>query len=285
MAVQTTGTTAARGMTTWVGLRFRLQPRWHIYWQDPGDSGYPPSIARELPGGVGAGDIRWPTPKRLPVGPLTNFGHTGEVTLAVPISVPATFAAGELRLLARALAGLRGSVHSRIGDARAPAAGVGRPPPRPGAGRRLFAEARARWPAVAAPAGWRLSAARHNSGVSLRLETPSAVVIDAASFFPFDEELMDAAAEQTLQRQGQAQVLELRAAAVPVAPWTRLAGVLVVQAAGAGSGGPGQSFVVELPLAAAVTARSSPALSAGQAPAGVERASPAGRSKPGSIQT
>ncbi len=94
--------TIASGAIAWVGLRFRLQPNWHIYWQNPGDSGYPPSVAWELPDGVAAGDIRWPTPERLPVGPLTNFGHTGEVTLAVPISVPAAYVAAELPLLARA---------------------------------------------------------------------------------------------------------------------------------------------------------------------------------------
>ena len=275
---------AYRGATPWVGQRFRLPPNWHIYWQNPGDSGYPPSIAWELPGGVSAGDIRWPTPERLPVGPLTNFGHTGELTLAVPISVPAAYAAGELPLLARARWLVCEDVcipESATLALTLPVSAVARPEPAQVA---AFAETRARWPAVAAPAGWRLSAARHDSGVSLRLETPSAVVIDTASFFPFDEGLMDAAAEQTLRRQGEEQVLELRAAAVPVAPWSQLAGVLVVQAAGAGTG-PRQSFVVDLPLAAAVTARFSPAPAAGQAPAGVERASPAGQSKPGSIQT
>ncbi|MBO3707937.1 MAG: thioredoxin family protein [Candidatus Accumulibacter sp.] len=271
--------TAARGATTWVGLRFRLQPNWHIYWQNPGDSGYPPSIAWELPGGVSAGDIRWPTPERLPVGPLTNFGHTGELTLAVPISVPAAYAAGELPLLARARWLVCEDVcipESATLALTLPVSAVARPEPAQVA---AFAETRARQPAVAAPAGWRLSAARHDSGVSLRLATPSAVVIDTASFFPFDEGLMDAAAEQTLRRQGEEQVLELRAAAVPVAPWSQLAGVLVVQAAGAGTG-PRQSFVVDLPLATAAASRSSPASAAGQAPAGVDTASPADGSLP-----
>ena len=53
-------------------------------------------------GAVTAGGIRRPTPERLPVGPLTNFGNTGEVALAVPISVPAASVAGEPPLLARA---------------------------------------------------------------------------------------------------------------------------------------------------------------------------------------
>ncbi len=54
-------------------------------------------------GAVAAGGIRRPTPERLPVGPLTNFGHTGEVALAVAISVRAAAAAGP-----SALVGLRG---------------------------------------------------------------------------------------------------------------------------------------------------------------------------------
>ena len=146
--------TAARGPTPWVGLRFRLQPNWHIYWQNPGDSGYPPSIAWELPGGVSAGDIRWPTPERLPVGPLTNFGHTGEVMLAVPISVPAAYAAGELPLPARARWLVCEDVCIPESAALAltlPVSAVARPDPAQVA---AFAEARARWPAVAAPTGW-----------------------------------------------------------------------------------------------------------------------------------
>lgn len=83
-------------------------------------------------GAVTAGGIRRPTPERLPVGPLTNFGNTGEVALAVPISVPAASVVGEPLLLARgALVGLRGSAHCRIGDAGA----YGQRSPRPRARR------------------------------------------------------------------------------------------------------------------------------------------------------
>jgi DsbC/DsbD-like thiol-disulfide interchange protein len=40
-----------------------------------------------------AGEIAWPTPKKLPVGPLMNFGYEGTLLLPVPVAVPADFAA------------------------------------------------------------------------------------------------------------------------------------------------------------------------------------------------
>lgn len=43
-------------------LRFRLKDGWHIYWQNPGDSGGPPTIRWTLPS-VTAGPFEWPTPE------------------------------------------------------------------------------------------------------------------------------------------------------------------------------------------------------------------------------
>src|SRR5271168_188396 len=39
------------GRTLWAGVLFRLDSGWHIYWQNPGDSGEPPKIRWELPRG------------------------------------------------------------------------------------------------------------------------------------------------------------------------------------------------------------------------------------------
>lgn len=74
--------------TLWLGLRFELIPHWHIYWRNPGDSGEAPRVDWQLPDGWRAGDIQWPTPQRIPVGPLVNYGYADSVTLLVPISVP-----------------------------------------------------------------------------------------------------------------------------------------------------------------------------------------------------
>lgn len=79
---------AVPGDTLWLGLRFQLIPHWHVYWRNPGDSGEAPRVDWHLPSGWQAGEIRWPTPQRIPVGPLVNYGYEDSVTLLVPVEVP-----------------------------------------------------------------------------------------------------------------------------------------------------------------------------------------------------
>src|SRR5689334_9116933 len=45
---------------TRIGIRFKMDPEWHIYWQNPGDSGEPPKITWKLPPGVQMGALEWP---------------------------------------------------------------------------------------------------------------------------------------------------------------------------------------------------------------------------------
>jgi len=84
------------GKPVWLGLKIEHQPHWHTYWKNPGDSGLPTTLQWTLPAGVSAGDIQWPTPKKLPIGPLMNFGYEGTVLLPVPLTLPAGFAANQL---------------------------------------------------------------------------------------------------------------------------------------------------------------------------------------------
>jgi thiol:disulfide interchange protein len=67
------------GGTNKAGLYFKLEPGWHVYWKNAGDSGEPPKIQWTLPAGVTAGAIEFPAPKRLPLGPLMDFGYENEV--------------------------------------------------------------------------------------------------------------------------------------------------------------------------------------------------------------
>lgn len=82
-------TAVKRGEALAAGLRFVLEQGWHVYWQNPGDSGEPVKVAWTLPENSTAGGIEWPAPERLPVGPLMNYGYEGDVLLPVPVSVPA----------------------------------------------------------------------------------------------------------------------------------------------------------------------------------------------------
>ena len=61
-----------------------IAPGWHTYWINPGDSGEPPRIEWALPAGFAAGDIAWPHPERIPVGPAMSFGYSREVVLPIP---------------------------------------------------------------------------------------------------------------------------------------------------------------------------------------------------------
>jgi thiol:disulfide interchange protein len=81
----------APGKPLWLGLQIDHQPHWHTYWKNPGDSGLPTTLTWQLPAGIAAGEIAWPTPKRLPIGPLVNYGYEGKLLLPVPATVSPSF--------------------------------------------------------------------------------------------------------------------------------------------------------------------------------------------------
>ena len=90
------GVSASAPNTLWVGLQLAHQPGWHSYWKNPGDSGLPTQLQWTLPVGVMAGDIQWPSPKRLPLGQLVNYGYEGTVLLPVPLTITPDFKPGLL---------------------------------------------------------------------------------------------------------------------------------------------------------------------------------------------
>ena len=85
----------APGQPVELGLRLRLAPGWHTYWQNPGDAGAPPEVTILAPAGAEAGPIRWPAPQRIPTGPLVSFGYEGEVLLPFRMAAPAGLAPGD----------------------------------------------------------------------------------------------------------------------------------------------------------------------------------------------
>lgn len=87
-----------------IGLRLQHIPHWHTYWRNPGDSGLPTTLNwTTLPPGVQPGEIAWPAPQRLPIGPLVNYGYEGDLLLPLDVAIPATARPGStLRLTAEA---------------------------------------------------------------------------------------------------------------------------------------------------------------------------------------
>ena len=82
-------------------LDFKLEPGWHIYWKNPGDAGEPPHIQWTLPKGITADPMHFPAPKRLPLGPLMDFGYEGEVLFPIDIHVDETAPLGPVILHAK----------------------------------------------------------------------------------------------------------------------------------------------------------------------------------------
>jgi thiol:disulfide interchange protein DsbD len=79
---------AVPGTVLTVAVRERIDPAWHTYWVNPGDSGEPTSIAWSLPEGFSAGPILWPLPHIIEVGPLAEYGFDGEILLLTDVRVP-----------------------------------------------------------------------------------------------------------------------------------------------------------------------------------------------------
>jgi thiol:disulfide interchange protein DsbD len=78
-----------------VALEEKIRPEWHTYWVNPGDAGAPTSIAWSLPAGWTAGDIQWPTPKRLPVLTLMDYGYEGTLWLISDLTAPSDAKPGQ----------------------------------------------------------------------------------------------------------------------------------------------------------------------------------------------
>lgn len=94
---------ATPGSPLVVGLQLKIEPGWHTYWINPGDSGLPTTIDWTLPPGLKANPIVWPTPVRFNYGPVVGYGYKNEVLLPVTIEIPGNLQPGtELVLSAHA---------------------------------------------------------------------------------------------------------------------------------------------------------------------------------------
>ena len=192
---------ATPGSTLWVAVVQKIDKGWHTYWRNPGDAGEATSVAWTLPAGWRAGDIVWPAPRRLPVGPLMNYGYEGHVLLPTPIFVAKDAPVGRpVTLLAHASFLVCAEVCVPT-DARLiltlPVV-AGTPPPDPRWGEAIDRTL------AAAPKPAALTASFIQAGHALKVAIagpPLAGLADAgAYFYPYDDKLIDHAAPQAIER-------------------------------------------------------------------------------------
>lgn len=82
-----------------LGLQFRMQPGWKIYWRSPGPTGYPPDIDWSGSSGAGDVDFLWPAPHRFKIFGIEAVGYRDEVV--IPLDLQAVNPGGELGLRAK----------------------------------------------------------------------------------------------------------------------------------------------------------------------------------------
>jgi len=253
LVAETRSIVAGRPLT--LALRLQHEPGWHTYWRNPGDSGLATSIRWELPEDFRAGPLRWPAPARLAIPPLANFGYEGETLLLTDIETPAgllpgtraTFGAQAEWLVCREIC-LPGGARFRLSLPIVAAP----PEPDPYWGPRI-ARARAELPQPLT--GWSAKATLNGGSISIALRPMRARVpeIDRLTFFPFEDGIIENAAQQSLTREADAYILQV-AAALGLAPATTAAGLLVAEP---GWGGSLRSAAeIELPVTAQDTTAS-----------------------------
>src|SRR5436190_19971334 len=85
-----------------VGVRLKMEPRWHTYWKYPGDAGIPTEIKWQLPEGWRVGDIQWPIPLKLEEpGDILIYGYHDEVLLIQQVTPPKDLTGASANLSAK----------------------------------------------------------------------------------------------------------------------------------------------------------------------------------------
>lgn len=90
------------GQPFWVAVKLTMDPHWHTYWRNAGDSGLGTTVDWELPEGFQAGPVVWPHPERIPSDPLVSYGYENEVLLLTEITPPPGWSGDQVTLKAKA---------------------------------------------------------------------------------------------------------------------------------------------------------------------------------------
>jgi thiol:disulfide interchange protein/DsbC/DsbD-like thiol-disulfide interchange protein len=91
-----------RGQKFRIGVLYRIEPGWHIYWRYPGDAGIPTKIAWQLPAGFKVHDLQWPIPTRqMEPGDLEVLAYSSEVLLFAGVEAPQSLPNGPIEIQAK----------------------------------------------------------------------------------------------------------------------------------------------------------------------------------------
>jgi DsbC/DsbD-like thiol-disulfide interchange protein len=218
------------GVPFTVAFRMKLDPPWHAYWTNPGDSGLAPSLEWTLPEGFTAGELQFPAPKAIPTPPFMTYGHEGEVHFLATITPPAAIAQDQVVLAAEAdwLVCAELCIPGYAELELVLPVGEGPPAPHP-VHADVIAAAQARLPADAS--GWRIQARSSPDRYWLSAVPPAEAGrdIESAYFFPAAPGIIRHVAPQDFQPATDGFQLALVPTDPEEPPPGKLSGVMVVQ--------------------------------------------------------
>jgi thiol:disulfide interchange protein DsbD len=235
----------APGSKITLALRQVIEPGWHTYWINPGDSGLPTTIDWSLPPGFAAGQLAWPTPERIAYGPLVSYGYERELLLPVAIEAPATLVPGTNAVIKAhaswlACADICVPEESDLVLTLPVQAGPAAPDPR---WAEAFAATRAAIPAANPfPAAIRTEA----KTVALSLATGDASKLDDIAFFPDQPGVIDNEAPQKIETGAGGLTLILARGELKAQPLTRLSGVLAFRDRSTGGDGTRRAIAISV---------------------------------------
>ena len=188
----------AAGGTLQAGLVLTIEEHWHVYWINAGDSGEPPAIKWTLPPGITAGPLQFPPPTRLPLGPLMDFGYEDGVAFPVTLTAAPGMKPGKVHLdahvtwLVCSSVCLPGKAHLGI-DVEVVKGPVPTPDPVGALGSAMAA--------LPKPLPATMSASAVGDAKQIQVTLKTGTQETDAAFYPFDQEVIDNAAEQPVESQ------------------------------------------------------------------------------------
>jgi thiol:disulfide interchange protein len=217
-----------------VALLLKMDPDWHLYWKNPGDSGLPTTLDWDLPPGFSAGELSWPVPERIVTAGLVTYGYSNQVLLLVEITPPASLKPGSIALKGRA-SWLACKVECTPGkaDLSLTLPVLGSAPQKDPRREKLFRDTRATLPS--SDASVTVSAEADQRQIVLHARGLSFAPGSGAAFYPFlTGSIQDSAPQRVDTAEG---TLALHLMRPPKAkPLARLAGLLVLTGTGAPRG-------------------------------------------------
>jgi thiol:disulfide interchange protein len=95
---------ARTGDTVMAAVHLKMDPGWHTYWKNSGQSGIPTAIEWQLPPGVSVGDIQWSIPQKITEKTgdveLTTYAFEQEAVLVAPLNLASSLKSGSINLKA-----------------------------------------------------------------------------------------------------------------------------------------------------------------------------------------